>query len=247
MKPRILIATRPSSDAAPKHEPRFREYVYQADIDALRSQGAIVTLMPISSLEDMPTILSAIDGVVVPGGRDIDPKYYGQELGENTKIPHEALDKSDFALLKTAQEMQIPTLGICRGMQALNVFKGGSLNQDIAGKRSDHPILGETFEERSAVRHRVDIVSGTWFDKIFPTNEMTSNSVHHQCIDQLGKDLLIGGYASDGTIEAIETTSDWFAVGVQWHPELFGNPSIIFGRFLEEVALFRTLNNRREE
>ena len=247
MKPRILIAARPSSDAAPIHEPRFREYVYQNDIDALRGQGAVVTIMPISEIEDMPTILAAVDGLVIPGGRDIDPKYYGKELGANTKEPHERLDASDFGILKTAKEMMIPTLGICRGMQALNVFQGGSLNQDIAGHRHDHPVLSDTFEDRAAIRHEVVLSTDSWLAKIFQTDKLITNSIHHQAVDKVGNDLHVVAHASDGTIEAIESTSDWFAVGVQWHPELFGDPAIIFGAFVEEVSAHRASHNRREE
>lgn len=247
MKPRILITTRPSSDAAPIHEPRFREYVYQSDIDALRNQGAIVTLMPISTIEDMPTILSAVDGVVISGGRDIDPKYYGKELGVNTKEPHEALDASDFALLKVAKEMNIPTLGICRGMQALNVFMGGSLNQDIAGHRADHPVLSDTYEDRASIRHEVKLSTGSWLKKIFDEDAILTNSIHHQAVDRVGEDLRVVAHSTDGTIEAIESTSDWFAIGVQWHPELFGDPTVIFGNFVEEVSAHRAKNNRRDD
>lgn len=247
MKPRILITTRPSNDAAPIHEPRFREYVYQSDIDALRGQGAIVTLMPISDIEDIPTILSAVDGVVITGGRDIDPKYYGKELGSNTKEPHEALDESDFALLKTAKEMNIPTLGICRGMQALNVFMGGSLNQDIAGHRADHPVLSDTYEDRASIRHEVSLATGSWLKKVFDSDTIITNSIHHQAVDRVGEDLRVVAHASDGTIEAVESTGEWFAIGVQWHPELFGDPSIVFGNFVDEVMEHRATHNRRED
>jgi putative glutamine amidotransferase len=246
MKPRILLTTRPSNDAAPIDESPFREYVYQSYIDALRSQGAIVSIMPISDPEDIPTLLHAVDAVVVCGGRDINPKLYGQEVGFRTQDPNDRLDSSDLGILQTAKEMLIPTLGICRGMQMLNVFQGGTLNQDISGERADHPLMPETFEERAAQRHEVDLISDSWLGKTFQQEKITTNSIHHQCIEQLGEELKVVGRASDGTIEAIESTSEWFAIGVQWHPELFGDPSIIFGNFIDEVIAHRVSHNRRE-
>jgi putative glutamine amidotransferase len=221
--------------------------VYASDTDALRNQGAIVTIMPISNPEDIPVILSAVDGLVVSGGRDIDPHRYGQERKEVTQPPNEHLDESDLALLAIARDMGIPTLGICRGMQALNVMCGGTLNQDIAGKRDAHPVLPHTFEERAAIRHIVRLEKGSWMAETYGTTELETNSIHHQCVEDVGEGLEVVGRASDGTIEAIESSTDWFAIGTQWHPELVTDPAVLFGAFVQKVIDFRESHDRREE
>jgi len=247
MKPRILLTSRPSDDAAPLDESPFREYVYQSYADALRHQGAIVTIVPISNPEDVPVILSAVDGLVVAGGRDINPHCYGQERDAHTQEPHDALDTSDLALLHQAREMKLPTLGICRGMQGINVMCGGTLHQDIAGKRSHHPVLPHTFEERAAYRHMVTLDADSWIARTYNSMRLETNSIHHQAVDEVGEGLKVVGRADDGTVEAVESTTDWFAVATQWHPELLSNPEILFGAFVRDVANHRTAHDRRED
>ena len=247
MKPRILLTSRPSADAAPVTESRYREYVYSDDTNVLRKQGAIVTIVPVTDPEDIPTILSAADGLVVAGGRDINPACYGQEREENTQEPSDLLDASDLALLRRAREMEIPTLTICRGTQVLNVMCGGTLNQDIGGKRSHHPVLPDTFEERIAYHHMVTLDDDSWLAKVYGESRINTNSIHHQCIDEVGEGLRVVGRADDGTIEAVESTTDWFCIGVQWHPELLGNPEVLFGAWIRAVSEHRLSHDRRIE
>lgn len=245
MKPRILITSRPVPDSALTKKARYPEYIYATDTDALRDQGAIVTIVPVSDPEDMPTILGAVDGLVVAGGRDIDPAIYGQERDEHTQKSHRALDASDIALIKTAHEMGIPTLGICRGMQALNVALGGNLDQDISGKRAFHPPVPDNFEDKKKFRHMVTLEKDSWIANVFGKTRIETNSIHHQAVDKLGEYLKIVGRADDGTVEAIETTDEWFAVGVQWHPELMDRPQDFFGSFVEFVKEHRASHDRR--
>lgn len=245
MKPRILLTSRPSADAAPISESRNREYVYSEDTDALRDQGAIVTIVPVTDPDDIPIILSAVDGLVVGGGRDINPLCYGQKREEHTQEPIDNLDASDLALLRNAREMGIPTLGICRGTQALNIMCGGNLNQNIGGERAHHPVLPETFEERIAYRHMVTLDNDSWLRKIYGETRIETNSIHHQALDEIGEGLRVVGRADDGTIEAVESTTDWFAIGVQWHPEMLTNSEILFGAFVRAVADHRLSHDRR--
>ncbi|MFN8016039.1 MAG: gamma-glutamyl-gamma-aminobutyrate hydrolase family protein [Acidimicrobiia bacterium] len=245
MKPRILLTSRPAADPAVMRETRYPEYVYATDTTALRSQGAIVTIVPVSDPEDMPVILSAVDGLVVAGGRDVNPERYGQIRGVHTQEPHDQLDASDIALIRTAREMKIPTIGICRGMQVLNVMCGGTLDQDIAGKREFHPPVPEDFEDKIAYRHMVSLEEDSWLTNVFESSRIETNSIHHQCVDEVGENLHVVGRADDGTIEAVEHTGDWFAVGVQWHPELLDHPELFFGKFVEYVAEHRASHDRR--
>lgn len=245
MKPRILLTARPSADAAPIHESRYREWVFASDTDSLRDAGAIVTIIPISDPHDIPIILEAVDGLVIAGGRDINPHCYGQEPESHTGAPHDGLDASDLALLRNAKLMGIPTLGICRGAQALNVMLGGNLTQHITDDREDHPPLPETFEERIHHRHKVTLEEGSWIADVFGRTEIETNSIHHQAIDVVGQDLEVVGRADDGTIEAVESTTDWFALGVQWHPELLSHPESLFDPFVDLVEQHRQGHDRR--
>lgn len=247
MKPRILLTTRPSDNAAPVGESRYREYVLQSYVNALRNQGAIVTLVPISDPEDVPVLLSAVDGLVVAGGRDFNPETYGQVAIPETGVPHDALDRSDLSLLVHAKEIQLPTLGVCRGMQGMNIASGGTLVQDIAGKRANHPPEAKTFKAKSKYRHNVILEADSWLAKAHKTTSMQTNSIHHQCLDELGEGFRVVARAEDGTIEAIESTTDWFAVGTQWHPELMDNAEELFGQFLHDVSLHRSLHDRRDD
>lgn len=246
MKPRILLTSRPALESALSDEARYPEYVYATDTTALRDSGAIVTIIPVSDPADMHIILSAVDGLVVAGGRDINPECYGQDRLDVTQEPHESLDASDLALLKTAREMDIPTLGICRGMQAMNVMCGGTLNQNIAGKSEEHPIVPEAFEDKVRFRHMVDLDSGSWLHSIYGSTKIETNSIHHQCVEEVGGGLKVVGRAEDGTIEAIESVTSWFAIGVQWHPELLEKPEDFFGSFVDAVAKHRESHDRRQ-
>lgn len=247
MKPRILLTSRPSADAAPIHESRYREWVFASDTDSLRDSGAIVTIVPISDPDDIPIILRAVDGLVIAGGRDINPVCYGQNAEAHTGSPHDGLDASDLALLRNAQDLGIPTLGICRGAQALNVMCGGTLDQDIAGKRAFHPPLPELFEDRAIYRHMVTLEDDSWLARVYGQTRIETNSIHHQALDSIGQGLRVVGRADDGTIEAVESTSDWFAVGVQWHPELLENPEVLFKPFVKAVSEHRETHERRSE
>ncbi len=247
MKPRILITSRPAHDIDDIWASRFPEYVYATDTEALRQSGAVVTIVPISEPEDAKVLLGAIDGLVVAGGRDINPKCYGQERGEFTQEPHDALDASDLALLRTARELEIPTLGICRGMQALNVMCGGTLNQNIAGISKEHGKVPTGFADKVRHRHRVYLEKDSWLAKNFERDEIETNSVHHQSCDKIGEGLKVTARTKDGIIEGIESVTNWHALGVQWHPELLDNPEEFFGSFVDLVREHRENHDRRSE
>ena len=247
MKPRILLTSRPVHEIGEVRESRFPEYIYATDTTALRESGAIVTIIPVSDPEDMEVILSAVDGLVVAGGRDINPARYGQEREEHTQEPHDALDASDLALLKTARAMQIPTLGICRGMQAMNVMSGGTLYQDIVGRCSDHKEVPRDFVSKIHYRHNVHFEKDSWLRENYGVDHMETNSIHHQSCAEIGEGFKITARTKDGIVEGIESTTDWLAIGVQWHPELLGEPANFFGSFVNLVREYRESHDRRTE
>jgi putative glutamine amidotransferase len=167
------------------------------------------------------------DGLLLTGGGDIDPAYYGETPHPKTEIVHPAYDKSDRALFAGFFEAKKPIFGICRGLQVINVCLGGSLVQDIpdaSGSRI-HSRPGQY------IPHIVTPVPGSFIHTISPKIE-TVNSSHHQAVDRPGRGLMVAARAEDGVIEALES-QDGLVSGVQWHPERFPYPmsTALFERF----------------
>ena len=157
-----------------------------------------------------------IDALVLSGGGDINPKHYGEAI--NGTREHEILDMRDdteFQLLKQAVEAHIPIMGICRGMQMINIYFGGNMHQDINGMgKTIHSANGSGYS-----RHPVNLIPGTLIHEIIGKDRIEVMSSHHQAVNELGKELQISGMAEDEIVEAIESTNSMFIIGVQWHPE----------------------------
>lgn len=166
--------------------------------------------------------VAGLDGILLPGSEsDIDPELYGEDPHQNTGRTVPEKDATDLLVLKLADEFELPVFGICFGMQALNVHRGGSLIQDI-NSQVENPIKHEQGVPRDHASHFVKLVKGTRLDNILNDGEMVKvNSHHHQAIKLIGKGLTATAHSSDGIIEAVEDpTSARFVLGVQWHPEL---------------------------
>ena len=159
------------------------------------------------------------DGVILSGGVDIHPKYYKQSIhypGAPEKGFQTHRDDFEFYVLEKSLEKNIPVLGICRGLQLINVFCNGTLVQDLGDK---NPIHQSDVHDR---KHNVKVEDGTVLQSIVKVNSGTVNSAHHQAIDQLGNDLVVNSYSEDGVIEGIEwknKNNRPFMLAVQWHPE----------------------------
>ncbi len=163
--------------------------------------------------------LKGIDGLIITGGGDIDPSHYGEKPIDKLERVSIERDITELNLLKRAEEENIKTLAICRGHQLLNIHQGGSLLQDIndAGyKEIEH---AKPHENATKHTHDVEIKENTKLNKILKNNKLMVNSIHHQAINKLGKNLIVSAESSDGIIEGIETKEGWEAIGVQWHPE----------------------------
>ena len=152
----------------------------------------------------------ACDGLLLPGGDDIDPSRYGAERHEKCGVSSALRDDAEWKLLDAFLPTGKPILGICRGCQFLNVYLGGTLHQHIES-HSD-------FKSRAKGCHKAYIASGSSLSSLLPA-EVWVNSLHHQAVDVLGKGLDVTARAEDGTVEAIELTDHPFCVAVQWHPE----------------------------
>jgi len=186
----------------------------------------------------------SFDGVVLGGGMDVEPARYGR-----AKLPERNLeldpdrDETDFAAFETARRESLPTLGICRGLQVINVAMGGTLVQDIPTERPSgvvHLVPKKGNEQRD---HPVRVTPGTRIASIAEAPEIQVNSRHHQAIERLAPGLKVSAVAPDGLVEAVESDGPWL-VAVQWHPEnLLDDPASrrLFAEFARAVRGRRNL------
>jgi putative glutamine amidotransferase len=207
-----------------KYSPRVG--MSQSYVHALLEAGAAPVLIPnIADKAILRAVYERLDGLLLPGGGDIDPVHYGESRHEKCNEPSAERDDTELALARWAIEGGMPLLGICRGIQVLNVALGGSLFQDIqaqlpGAERHDwypnHP--------RDRLSHTVSIHPDARLARIVGTGTLPINSLHHQSVKDVAPGLVVAGRSPDEIIEAVEAPGHPFAVGVQWHPEeLVGN------------------------
>jgi putative glutamine amidotransferase len=203
-------------------------------VHAVERAGGRPMLIP-PSTEGVDETLDAVDAIIFSGGSDLDPATYGEQPHPETFGVHRERDDAELALLTRALERDMPVLGICRGIQVLNVARGGDLNQhvpDIVGNdRHKHNPPG-IFSD-----HDVQIEPGTKLASLFG-GETGVKSHHHQGIRRLGSGLVEAAHADDGTIEAIEDPAKRFAMGVLWHPEA-GEDMKLFDALVEQARAYR--------
>ncbi|MER7738931.1 gamma-glutamyl-gamma-aminobutyrate hydrolase family protein [Streptomyces sp. NPDC096538] len=179
--------------------------------------GGLAAMLPPDAPEHAAAAVARLDGLVVAGGPDVEPVRYGAEPDPRTGPPARERDAWELALIRAALERGVPLLGICRGMQLLNVALGGTLVQHIDG----HAEVPGTFG-----RHPVKPVPGTRYADAVP-EETSVPTYHHQAVDRLGTGLIPSAYAEDGTVEAVERPDGHWVVGVQWHPEMGEDPRVV--------------------
>lgn len=180
--------------------------------DALAAAGIDAAACPASH----PMSLSDFDGLLLTGGGDIDPALYQETRRPETETPDDERDSMELALLREALERDLPILAICRGLQLLNVYHGGSLIQHLNASARHQRIDGD----RSLPAHAVIIQPGTLLSSIAGAGIWQVNSRHHQAANTIGKALCISARdAEDGTVEALERRDKRFVLAVQWHPE----------------------------
>ncbi|MFE7553112.1 gamma-glutamyl-gamma-aminobutyrate hydrolase family protein [Streptomyces gardneri] len=176
----------------------------------VRESGGLVVMLPPDDAAAAAEVVARLDGLVVAGGADVEPVRYGAEPDPRTGPPARARDSWELALIDAALASGTPLLGICRGMQLLNVALGGTLVQHLDGHVEAVGVIG---------RHPVKPVPGTRYASLVP--ELTEvPTYHHQAVDRLGTGLAPSAHAEDGTVEAVELSAPAWALGVQWHPEM---------------------------
>jgi putative glutamine amidotransferase len=222
---------------------------YISWLGAAREDVEVIELAGLTPEEARQALRGAC-GLLLSGGADVDPIRYGREDLRSICKMDPVRDEMEFALIEEARELRMPVLGICRGMQILNVVYGGSLIADIPSQYSTETEHRQDTETKVDAVHGVELQPGTIMRYHMRTFEGTVNSAHHQCVDQLADVFTPSAYSSDGIIEALE----WgdaslggkpFLFAVQWHPERldFENPMSlpIAQHFLLEADAYRVL------
>lgn len=194
---------------------------------ALEAAGAeVVELGPETMLAraadlDPQAALEGLDGLLLPGGADIDPRLYGErEVHPSVRVTPER-DRLELGLARAALARGLPVLGICRGIQTLNVAAGGDLWQDLPSQYPGALVHKEPDEDRDRRRllHPVTLSPDSLTGRLLDCRELPVNSIHHQAVRRVAPGFRVVATAPDGVVEAIESTEAPFVLGVQWHPE----------------------------
>jgi putative glutamine amidotransferase len=205
--------------------------------DAVEKAGGIAVLLPPQAISEAiaDRLLDSLDGLILTGGKDIEPSRYGQDAHPETDEPRPDRDAWEDTLLRRAIEREIPFLGICRGAQMLNVARGGTLHQhlpDVVGDRryqAGQGIFNHVEVSVAEDSRLAGLLSDTIVVPVY----------HHQAIDQLGDGVVVTARTSDGVIEAVELDSVPFGVAVQWHPEESRDDIRLFAGLVEAAREYR--------
>jgi len=184
------------------------------------AEGAGFILFPVCSQNGIEEIAAMCSGLIIAGrDRDIHPKYYGKEPDENIEYPEDDYeDELDFRLIEVFNKLNKPILGVCSGLQSLNVFFGGTLKQHIENHTSENGLI----------KHNITVEKNSFLYSLYGEKSLV-NTIHHQAINKVADGFKVTAIAEDGTIEAIENGK---LIGIQWHPEVDLEFNI-FKKFLE--------------
>ena len=202
-------------------------------LEAIGRAGALAMVVPPLPGPAIPALLERVDGICLSGGPDLHPDAYGAAPHAALGPTEPRLDAFELALVRAADERDIPVLAICRGMQILNVARGGTLHQhlpDVVGEHVTHRQPGNP----SRATHGVAVAADSRLAAILGRTEARVNSFHHQACDAVGERLTVTARAEDGTVEGVEAVDRSFMVGVQWHAECLVDDD-------EQAALFSAL------
>ena len=194
----------------------------QSYIRALSAAGCAPLLIPVldDDVERLRAIYERLDGILFPGGADVAPKEYGEEPMNGLIDVQPERDHTELRLARWAFDDDLPTLGICRGQQLLNVALGGTLFQDLLHQKvTDVDHSGNDGRPRTALVHRVRLDPDSRLAQLIDETSLDVNSLHHQAVKQVAAAMRISGTSEDGLIEAVESPDRRFWIAVQWHPE----------------------------
>jgi len=214
------------------------DYLKRSYYEAVERSGGIAIVLPNTKrVNKIDGLLRILDGMIISGGNDVDPVFYGERRrAKNLNVTPER-DLFEIALVKEAYVRRMPILAICRGMQLANVAFGGSLYQDFSFEMKflDHTLEGSILYNK---RHTVIIQEGSKLFNIIQKKKIMVNTSHHQMVKKVGSGLVVTARSEkDGVIEAIESKDSHFLLGVQWHPELMKDKSsrVLFDSFIQSA------------
>jgi putative glutamine amidotransferase len=223
-RPLIAVTTselrRPEDVTARPHgePPKLEVALATLYPEAIERAGGIPVIVPLLRPDAIGPLLDRVDGVCLPGGPDIQPSVYGAEPHPELGPTEPRVDAVELALVRAADKRKLPILGICRGMQLLNVARRGTLHQhlpDVVGTGVKH----RQPEPGGVPTHRIETAPRSRLRATLGGPGLDVNSFHHQAVQRLGRGLVATAWADDGTIEAIENPGDRLVIGVQWHAE----------------------------
>lgn len=217
MKPRIAMPADTFTEATNIINERNAEFAPDPAIQAVTKSGGIPIILPSIDPEDAPSYVDLFDGLLMLGGFDIDPTFFNEEPHYNLGETYRKRDLFEIALLKAAIKAGKPVMGICRGMQVINVALGGTLYQDL----SEDPQAKLKHNQQAPGNlptHHVNIQSDSMLSSLIGERSYV-NSRHHQALHQLAPALKTVAKSDDGVIEAVESKMNTQILGVQWHPE----------------------------
>jgi putative glutamine amidotransferase len=244
-RPRIGITMRIESETE-------RFYLSRHYSEAVAAAGGVpvhISLIPRRGF--IASVIDQLDGILLPGSdSDVDPLRYGAEPHPKLGTVQSIKDETDLLVLEEVENRRLPLFAICFGMQVLNVFRGGTLIQDI-GSQMPHAIKHEQGAPRDRPSHRIELSEESLLFSLAQSQNVLVNSHHHQALEKVGRDLSASAWSSDGLIEAVEDgREDRFVLGVQWHPELGWTndhfSQALFNLFVDEASAFAHREGKRE-
>lgn len=215
-----------------------------AYLQSVTDAGAIPVVIPTClSDEDLSELVETLDALLIMGGSDIDPVRYGEVKTPECGIVKPERDRVELRLVQSARSLGLPTLGICRGAQVINVAYGGTLVQDIPTRLGIDINVHRQQEDYGVCTHTVAVVKDSLLDNIVQKSVFAVNSRHHQCVDVLGDGLVVNGVCPDGIVEAFNDPTLPFMLGVQWHPEMLSriddNARALFSALVQKAKEYR--------
>jgi putative glutamine amidotransferase len=236
MRKKPLIGLNADYRAAKKDAPAF-SFVCAGYYDSVVEAGAIPVVIPPLADEDLSRVLDLLDGVLLVGGADLDPRNDGYMLHPSVRPLDGRREDFDRRLMRMIAKRHMPVFGVGVGMQLINVSQGGTLLLHIP---EDLPkALPHMDSLDPSHRHGLEVVPGSLMERVYGDGEIRVNSLHHMAVDDVAPGFMVTARCPDGVIEAIESTTDWFAFGTQFHPEATSASALdlrIFEEFISGIT-----------